>query len=293
MGKIVRFIEEFLAGHKTAILLLLLLISVTGLVLGARFYREINEDPQFCAKCHMMQESFQSWETSSHRDIICQRCHHMSLLEQNRLLLTYVSTGYTKPQEQIHGIVAPWNECSGCHGAEAQQGSVSVRKSHGHARHVYMEEITCDACHSSELHNFSPDQGACKKCHEDRLVHGMGMEGLACLSCHVYGEDTPEPVSDDKCYACHAGVKLEGPMSGLHCFECHKPHGELSLDSQGCLGNCHGGESRVGQHGVHIERAGLQCLDCHKAHKWEVGLSEARGLCDRCHRLKDPRTFIY
>jgi hypothetical protein len=242
----------------------------------------------------MMQESFRSWELSAHRDIICQHCHRMSMLEQNKLLITYVMTGYTQPQEETHGRVEPWKSCRECHMQEARQGSVTMRKSHGHARHVFMESIDCLECHDTDLHNFGPDEEACKNCHEDRLVHGLGMEGLACLNCHSYAEETQDIVSDRKCLGCHKEIPREAlPMSRMHCFECHKPHAKIKLTSDDCMGNCHGGEARVGQHGLHMERTELQCLDCHKAHDWRVGKAEAPNLCNRCHRIKDPNTFIY
>ncbi len=117
----------------------------------------------------------------------------MTMLEQNRLLVAYVMTGYTSPSEEKHGRVAPWQTCRGCHLDEAQQGSVSMRKSFGHARHVFMENIECLKCHSGDQHNFGPDEGACVDCHADRLVHGLGMEGLSCLKCHSYGEETHGP----------------------------------------------------------------------------------------------------
>ncbi len=288
-----KFIEDFLAEHKGAIIVLLLLVSITGGVLGFRYYRDTQENPAFCAKCHMMQESFRGWETSSHRDVICQRCHKMTMLEQNRLLVAYVMTGYTSPREEKHGRIAPWQTCRTCHLGEVQQGSVSMRKSFGHARHVFMENIECIQCHDSDLHNFGPDEAACRKCHSDRLVHGLGMEGLTCLKCHSYGDETSQPVSDAKCLGCHGDVPGTGPMAMIHCFECHKPHGELKLTNDDCLGNCHGNEAQVGQHELHMKKTGLGCLDCHKAHTWSIGKAQAPGLCDRCHRIKDPMTFIY
>jgi len=293
MSRLMQFMDEFLAEHRGKIIVLLLLIAIIGGILGFRYYKDTQENPQFCATCHLMQDSFQSWERSVHRDIICQRCHKMSMLEQNRLLITYVLTGYTSPQKEKHGRVAPWNSCKECHMQAVEQGSVSMRKSHGHARHVFMEGIECLECHDTDLHNFGPNEKACKRCHEDKLVHGLGMEGLACLNCHSYGEDTTETVSDSKCMECHKDIPRKGyPMAQMHCFQCHKPHAKLKFTNDDCLGNCHGNEARVGQHGEHLKR-NLGCLDCHKAHTWAVGKKEARGLCNRCHRMKDPNTFIY
>ena len=293
MTRIIALIEKFLAENKTAIVLLLLLISSVGVILGYRYYKYTKEDPSFCATCHMMQESFESWERSSHGDIICQRCHRMSILEQNRLLVTYVTTGYTSPKKQVHGRLEPWRACRECHLGEAMQGSVTLRASYGHARHVFMQNIECVKCHSNELHNFKPDEKACSGCHTDKLVHGLGMEGLSCLKCHSYGEKSPKMVSSERCRECHMRIPGAGPMAAFECFQCHKPHGEIKLSSADCLGRCHGNEATVGQHGLHLKRAKLQCLDCHKAHTWVIGQKEAKRLCAKCHELRDPKTFIY
>jgi hypothetical protein len=65
------------------------------------------------------------------------------------------------------------------------------------------------------------------------------------------------------------------------------------MESMDCLGACHDNEARVGQHGIHLEKTSLGCTDCHRPHTWVVGKNEAKGLCDRCHPLKNPLTFIY
>jgi hypothetical protein len=293
MNKLIDFCERFFEENKTGIILLLILVSIIGVLAGYRYYRHTQEDPHFCASCHMMQESFRSWQRSRHRDIICQKCHRLSLLEQNRLLITYVVKGYTAPREQAHGRIEPWKSCRQCHIEEVQQGSVSLRSSYGHARHVFMQNINCSRCHSAELHNFRADERACSGCHADKLVHGLGMEGLSCLRCHSYGEETPKMVSSERCIGCHEGIPSEGPMAKFMCFQCHKPHEKIKFKSSDCLGNCHGNEAMVGQHGLHLEKAQVECLDCHKAHTWVIGMKQAKGLCDRCHQLKDPRTFIY
>jgi nitrate/TMAO reductase-like tetraheme cytochrome c subunit len=288
-----RLIEDFFEHNKTAIILLLLAVSVSGAILGSRYYRQTQDDPQFCATCHLMKEAFDSWERSRHRDIKCQICHRMTILEQNRLLVSFVVKGKTGPEKQAHGKLAPWKSCRDCHFAEAEQGSVSMRKSYGHAKHVFMENIGCENCHTGELHNFEPQEKACSRCHSDKLVHGLGMEGLSCLKCHTYGEKTPKMVSTKRCEECHKNVRPTGPMAHFACFDCHKPHGKIKLSSGDCLGECHGNESKVGQHGLHMRKTRLECLDCHKAHKWVIGMAEARGLCNRCHPFKDPKTFIY
>ncbi len=293
MRRLFGFCGRFFEERKGTIVLLLLVVSLIGVVSGWRYMKYTRSDPQFCATCHVLQESFVGWEKSSHRDIICQECHRMSVLEQNRLLMVYVLKGYTAPAEHAHGRLKPWKSCRGCHIDAVKQGAITLRASYGHARHVFMENIECMRCHSPQGHDFKPDERACGGCHADRLVHGLGMEGLSCLKCHSYGEKTSRPVSSERCMGCHKDIPRSGPMAGLRCLECHKPHGKIKLQSADCLGQCHGNEASVGQHGIHMKKTGIACLDCHKAHKWTVGPKEAKRLCARCHPLRDPRSFIY
>jgi hypothetical protein len=168
-----------------------------------------------------------------------------------------------------------------------------LSKSYGHAQHVFMQNINCSKCHTGNLHTFAPNEKACSDCHDDKLIHGMGMEGLSCLNCHSYGEKVPKMITNERCLRCHKNMPTSGTMSSLKCFDCHHPHGEIQPSSMDCLKNCHGNEAKVGQHDLHMTKVKLDCLDCHKAHIWRVGKKEAPKLCDRCHALKDPATFIY
>lgn len=268
------------------------MLSVTGAIVGYRNYRHTRDDPEFCISCHMMQEALKTWQMSKHRDFTCQKCHVMSLLEQNRMLIAFVVKGI-KRTHQTHGRISPWNACKECHLSEVAQGSVTLSNSYGHARHVFMQQINCSRCHTGNLHAFTPNEQACPGCHADKVIHGMGMEGLSCLKCHSFGEKTPRMISSERCLRCHKNIPSKGPMSSLKCFDCHYPHSKIKLSSQDCLKTCHGNEARVGQHNIHMKKTRLNCLDCHKAHTWSIGRKEAKNLCNRCHPIKDPETFIY
>lgn len=293
MDRFVLFCEKFLSEHRASIILLIFLVSLTGAIAAYKYYKYSEEEPRFCATCHVMKEPYETWERSRHWQVTCQICHRMGILEKNRLLVAYVVKGKTGPIRQAHGRHEPWRSCKACHLEETSQGAVSLRKSFGHARHVFMEDIGCENCHSGDLHDFGPKEDSCRKCHGDKLIHGLGMEGLSCLRCHTYGPEAPRLVSTERCLRCHPDVPKTGPMAALLCFDCHKPHGQISFTSSDCLGRCHGNEAGVGQHGLHMKKTGLRCLDCHKAHIWVVGKRQAKGLCDRCHPLKDPNSFIY
>ncbi len=277
---------------KGSILILLFLICVIGLIGGYKYYTFTKEDPSYCSICHMMEEGYRSWRVSPHSQIVCQKCHTLDVLEANKLLIAYVMRGNV-PLKQNHGRKNPWDGCIACHTQEAAQGSVTLRSSYGHARHVFMQNLRCKQCHSGKTHSFEVDQKVCQKCHKDKLVHGMGMAGLYCLNCHNYGEASPMMVTEKRCFSCHTDVPRKGVMSRIKCYECHYPHGKLRMESNDCLRSCHGNETRVGQHGLHLKRTSLVCMDCHKPHKWRIGKADAVGLCDRCHPLRDPASFIY
>lgn len=289
-NKAARLLAGVIEHLKGFVLALIAVISVLGVVVGYKYYRHTQEDPEFCMSCHMMKDAFQEWQRGRHRDVVCQKCHHLSLIEQNQLLVTFVVKGQSQ-FSQSHGRKKPWLECRKCHLDEISQGSVTLRESYGHAKHVFMLNIECKVCHGRSLHLFKPDESACQSCHKDKGVHGIGMEAFSCLKCHSFSEKSPTMVSRERCVKCHK-VPANGPMSNFQCHQCHKPHGKIKLKSADCLGECHGNEARVGQHGLHMKK-GMECLDCHKAHKWVVGPDEAKRLCVRCHRLKDPKTFVY
>lgn len=287
-----RLVHDFLEEHLRSFVLLLLLITIIGAIVGYRYYKHTRDDPEFCLSCHMMQEAFLNWQKSKHRDFTCQVCHSMNIFEQNRMLVAYVAKGMGTVKQK-HGRVSPWDACRDCHMTAVAQGSKTLSESYGHAQHVFMNNINCSKCHSGELHAFTPSTQACSGCHADKLIHGMGMQGLSCLNCHSYTEKAPMLISRERCLRCHTELPKKGIMSSLQCFDCHHPHGKIKPSSQDCLKTCHGNESKVGQHGLHMTKADLGCLDCHAAHRWAVGPEEAKRLCTRCHQYKNPDSFIY
>lgn len=279
----------YLEKSKPLVIVLILAVVIMGGLNGYKYLQFAKSNPQFCQLCHLMKEPLRSWQLSSHRNIVCQTCHSMSLIAQNSLLLSYVFSGNNKESSRKHGKLAPWESCRSCHLDEAEQGAITMRKSYGHARHVFMEKIECNRCHTGDTHNFIPHEGLCMKCHEDKGVHGMGMESFACLSCHVYSE-TPAMPKKQKCVMCHKNIPPRAPMGTVDCQNCHKPHGKLHPTAIDCLSNCHVNQAAIGRHDRHID---IPCLECHKAHTWKVGKQLAVALCSKCHEYKDPLSFIF
>lgn len=289
--KFPEYVEDVLEHIKGFVLAAFVIVSVLGAIVGYKYYGYTQNDPQFCGSCHLMKEAFTEWEKGRHRDVVCQKCHQLNILEQNQLLVAYVVRG-NKPFSQTHGREKPWKACRQCHMDNISQGALTMTKSYGHARHVFMQAIECKTCHKSALHNFHPNESACQNCHKDRGVHGIGMEAFSCLKCHSFSEKVPSMIPKDRCIRCHKEIPRKGRMADLLCHQCHKPHGKINPTSANCISSCHSNETAVGQHALHMKK-GLDCMDCHKAHLWVVGPDKARALCSKCHPYKDPRSFIY
>lgn len=278
--------------HKGGIIILMTLVCAVGVVVGVKYFKFAKEDPAYCAMCHRTKEGYTSHQKSPHYTLTCQTCHSMTSLEGNKMLLGYYVKG-DKGTKQAHGRVRPWENCIACHDSDASQGSVTFKNSYGHARHVFMHDINCGSCHQGDMHVMEVDSAKCRKCHEDKLVHGMGTAGLKCLNCHSFADSSEKMQPSRQCSECHPDLRTGRVMSGLQCHDCHRPHNKLKLQNQDCLGNCHSSETRVGQHALHLKDDKLGCMDCHRPHAWEVTNKNAPGLCDRCHKIKDPKTFIY
>jgi len=255
---------------KTILISIMLAISVLGIVLAVRYYNYIQKSPEFCSSCHLMEEAYTAWKLSGHHSIVCQDCHQLGLIEQNRLLIKFVFTTDRKTPE-AHGAETPWKMCTKCHWDEAAQGSISVNRSTGHARHVFAERLVCKDCHSRTIHAFRPDKSACLRCHKDWKIHGVGMGEVSCMTCHPFsskgqGEFIP---NRSRCLSCHkksskTGFPEKTPMARLNCYECHKPHTRIKPADDDCL-RCHTREV-LARKPVH--RAGKHCIGCHIPHRW-------------------------
>lgn len=289
--KYTELLERIAAQFRGFVLAALVTVFVLGVVVGYRYYRYTEEDPRFCASCHLMDAAMKEWQKGKHRDVVCQQCHKLTIFEKNQLLVAFVVAG-SKPLAQTHGREKPWLACKQCHMESAGQGSVTMKKSYGHARHVFMNGVACNGCHKGTIHDFHPNEASCQGCHKDKGVHGIGMEAFSCLKCHSFSEKTPSMIPQDRCIRCHKAVPQKGPMAGLPCHQCHKPHGTINPTSTTCVKECHRNETAVGQHGSHL-KAGLDCLYCHKQHFWVVGQERAKTLCSTCHVYRKPESFIF
>jgi hypothetical protein len=322
-----RLQEPMTLKAKILIISLLLIIVGGGGFVAYKFYDFTQNNPKFCVGCHLMQEAYDSWAKSEHKKLNCHDCHHLTIPEQNQLLISFVMHRPNKVPERHKGqVIVSSKTCNDCHtSTKAKQ----INKSLFHAKHVYMEQIECTECHGevkadkSGLHHFLPTEKFCTKCHIGKQVHGEGMGGLACLNCHTDRTKDLRP-GRMKCLYCHSkdenikkqlkedatmdvrffqpeaatikkAVKIvfdeKAPMQ-FYCYECHKPHtqGKVRPGSTHCLG-CHSTIPRIGKHKVHLDMD-MQCKDCHRPHLWRVTEVSAKKDCVQCHEYRSPKAFL-
>ncbi|HMK60950.1 MAG TPA: cytochrome c3 family protein [Dissulfurispiraceae bacterium] len=257
---------------------------------GYRYYEYSQNDPDFCASCHVIQDSFLDIQLSRHKDVICQKCHEIGIIEQNKRLGIYLATG-KNPISLAHGRATPWQKCSSCHEEAISQGAVAPTKSYGHAKHVLNKKIECKVCHIRAKHSFKPDETVCLKCHGDREVHGLTIDDFSCLKCHRYSKREIVLTPRKQCTICHPGLPEKGTMATFSCHYCHRPHSRELPTSRTCTLECHRSQLTLGQHGAHSKK-GIDCMLCHKPHTWTVK-EKTQSLCRQCHAYKDPRSFVY
>ncbi|GAB4388339.1 MAG: hypothetical protein Kow0025_07010 [Thermodesulfovibrionales bacterium] len=308
---------------KLIIAVLSLVIIVGGGVIAFKFYDFTQNNPKFCVSCHLMQPAYDQWAKSVHNQVNCHDCHHLSIVEQNKLLVTFVLQRPEKVPPRHGEVIVPWKYCVRCHWEKDEKfaGAPPINQSRMHAKHYFMEQIECSKCHGYIVHEFEPEERFCVRCHQGKEVHGTGMEGLACLNCHTDRTADLRP-GRDKCLFCHGGkavrdkLMAEGTLDVTHykpsektiesatkikvpegapmqfnCYECHKPHTKVRPDWGDCL-NCHRNITEVGKHDIHIKVVGMECKQCHKPHSWTVTDESARKDCVLCHEYRKPERFL-
>lgn len=309
---------------KIIIALLFLLIIFAGGIIAFKFYDFTQNNPKFCISCHLMESAFKSWEKSEHSKVNCHDCHHLSIYEQNKLLINLILHRPESVPNRHGKIIVPWKLCIQCHWEKDEKYPTApkINTSRYHAKHVFMEKIECSKCHGYRTHMFTLEERYCTTCHKGVEVHGMGMEKLPCLNCHTDRMYNLKP-GRNKCLYCHSGdsVKKElvaggtidtkhfqpsqetikkakkinipkGAPMQFYCYECHKPHKKIKPDWDNCLTRCHNDQLQVGRHELHVKDMNMKCVDCHKPHSWRVTEAQAKKDCVKCHEYKEPKKFI-
>ncbi|MFQ6087586.1 MAG: hypothetical protein ACE5K0_01610, partial [Candidatus Methanofastidiosia archaeon] len=241
-------------------------------------YQYVFQDPKFCNTCHLMNDPWEIWQESEHNKVTCHRCHEQSLAEDIKSMVYYI---FFRPEMVMRESIVKNEKCEQCHVNRNLQW-IQIAETVGHKVHYVENEINCVDCHSISLHELTPPEDICMKCHRDTVMDIPGMGSLHCTTCHNYLSTEEESLEPDRkdCLTCHEKmVKAVGPFpKGLApmkyvCSNCHIPH--KSKAPVKCT-LCHD----VSERGYHSITAHKTCVYCHKPHTWIV---EGRVTCEACH----------
>lgn len=146
----------------------LLKLSIVGIAFGcfiavglytfvyAKGYSYLSNDPGNCANCHVMNEQYDGWLKSSHKDVAtCNDCH-----TPNDIIGKYITKAsngfwhsYYFTTDTFHEPIRQTarsreiteESCRHCHQNMVESITVSLKKEH-------TEEVSCLRCHRSVGH---------------------------------------------------------------------------------------------------------------------------------------------
>lgn len=274
------------------------LLSFFGFILFVFLTAEFTSRPKFCTTCHYMQAFYDSWASSSHKDVPCAKCHFApgfkSVIETKTIgivhLVTYVTNFYkkTKPMAEISDL-----SClrSGCHETRLLHGRVKFKKVYfDHKPHLTSlrrgKKLRCTSCHS-------------------QIVQGnhMKVTESTCFICHF--KSGPGDPKIHNCTFCHDAPTRENGESDIRYdhsqvveqkIECERCHTEMivgdgAVPLENCY-NCHIEPERLEHyqdsdlmHKNHITDHKIECQQCHTLIQHKLPEKDELHLldCSGCH----------
>jgi hypothetical protein len=281
------------------------LATAGGGLAAYRTYDYVQHDNDFCVSCHLMQDPFDRFQVSAHRDMSCKACHQPSPIDRFAMGMRQV---LKRPVEITAHAEMPDSRCEHCHVDGDPAVWLSMENSRGHDLHLNskdetLRDIHCVDCHSTSVHQFSTTSESCSTggCHDDAGVHlgAMGELRLSCEACHDFRAPLGEPAAESgsahsltptsvQCLACHdmrerVEVDPESEPHGAECGLCHNAHTQRTSKDpvRTCTESlCHGVPEAVEDNHHHYESVDLDdCVQCHEAHTFRVD----GKACATCH----------
>jgi cytochrome c nitrite reductase small subunit len=225
-----------------------LLVLVTGAFVLGGIAVPLTDQPQFCASCHTIAPSYESWTRSTHKGVTCTTCHVRPGIEGwirdkvwtgMRDVAIYLFGTPTEPHN-LRALVDS-QICLGCHRHILRVSEVAPRDLPspvkevglviGHRKHMEAFEARgqgegCTTCHSGVVHD-QPIKGypivvprghvsADSKPWYPDYPEGSYLRMRAlndCYRCHDGKTEHQGKVLDRKCETCHLSEKLKEVLS--------------------------------------------------------------------------------
>ncbi len=284
------------AGRRRKRRRLLLIGLPIALILLFVVSVEVTSTSHFCSSCHYMKPFFESWKTSSHKDVQCKVCHYppgmKSFLRTKIEGLVMVGRYWTR----LYVKSKPWAEIQdasclrpGCHDRRLLEGQVQFGK------------VVFD--HKAHFEDLKRGKTLrCTSCHS-QIVQGehITVTAESCYLCH-FKDKTPE-VRTGECAVCHRKDELlalkdrfdHTPVfgNGFRCDKCHSRivSGTGEVPRENCY-KCHFERDRLDKfddtdlmHRTHITTNKIECEQCHRAIEHEISKDiETIADCQACHQ---------
>ena len=287
------------------------LLLAGGLILGLGLVAmgtavEVSSRPQFCGSCHVMTPYYDSWLTSSHRNVDCVDCHIppgvTAEIRKKWEALSMVASYFTG----TYGT-NPWAEiddasCLRCHERRLLAG-----------RELFGDVLFDHAAHLAGMRRGKTLR--CTSCHS-QIVQGshIAVTASTCILCHFKGQDAGSGTA--KCTLCHhvpERVIQHGALTfdhgdvgrlGMDCTWCHaRPEGsDGAVPRERCV-TCHNDPARLEEYGetellhrTHVSEHKVDCLNCHLEiqHVGVPRIEAAATACSTCHlKGHSPQMSLY
>lgn len=223
---------------RTPLVIFVAVVAAVALVGTAAI--PLTNHPKFCASCHTIRPSYDSWVTSSHKDVTCVDCHVRPglsgfLHDKVRAGLKDVAITFFGTPTEPHNLQAEVdsNVCLGCHRAILRVSEISLRDLPPPVKDVGL--VMSHRTHMEAFAKRGKNEG-CTTCHAG-VVHDKPVKaypiviprGHVSLDSKPYYPDDPK---DSKlwqsaladCLRCHDGKTIhEGKVISKDCGACHIP----------------------------------------------------------------------
>lgn len=299
--------------------LALALVAAVGVAAGGFYmyetYDYVQHDNEFCLSCHLMENPYDRFARSEHRELSCKACHQPTMVTRSRMAIEQI---VAQPETLATHAEVPNERCAECHIEGEPDKWRLIQNTAGHRVHLEsddpeLEGLQCVECHSVSLHQFVPTRRTCGQagCHEQVEVRLGDMSDLAihCVACHDFTRPTAastEAAAEgaagrapgdegagldpgaSECLTCHEMRQRVGPFPadephGSECSTCHNPHEQTTTGE--VVGSCtnSGCHERVDTlPNFHHQRESVQlenCAECHRAHEFRIEEENCLG----CH----------
>ena len=198
----------------------------------------ITNHPTFCASCHTIKPSYDSWVQSSHREVQCVQCHVRPTLEgwvHDKVIAglrdVYIYFLDTPPAPHDLRASVASGVCLSCHQNILRISEIAVRD-----LPPPVKEVGLIMSHRKHMEAFAArGQGeGCTTCH-GRVVHDKPIKGYPIVIPRGHVSEDSQPYPPDHapgsklykaamtdCFRCHDGKSsYDGRILSRQCDTCH------------------------------------------------------------------------